>query len=62
MTDSMVERVARAIHNAMDIADGLDGTVAEKYARAAIAEIEQTGTPCGVCGCLVYQLATKRAG
>lgn len=37
MTESMVERVARAIFEAMDIADGLDGTVAEKYALAAIA-------------------------
>lgn len=32
----------------------------EKMARAAIAEIVKTGTPCGVCGCLVYpDLPTK---
>lgn len=33
---SKVEEVARAIFDAMDIADGLDGTVARKYAVAAI--------------------------
>lgn len=38
---SMVERVARAIFDAMDIADGLDGTVAEKYARAAIEAMRE---------------------
>jgi hypothetical protein len=33
---SKVEEVARAIFDAMDVADGLDGTVARKYAVAAI--------------------------
>jgi len=32
----MLEQVKKAIFEAMDIADGLDGTVAEKYALAAI--------------------------
>lgn len=31
-----LEEVARAIFDAMDVADGLDGTVARKYAVAAI--------------------------
>jgi hypothetical protein len=39
--NEMIERVAKAIFDAMDIADGLDGTVAEKYARAAIAAMKE---------------------
>lgn len=38
---SKVEEVARAIFEAMDIADGLDGTVARKYAEAAIAAMRE---------------------
>ena len=37
----MIERVAKAIHDAMDITDGLDGTAAERYARAAIEAMRQ---------------------
>ncbi len=32
----MIDRVAQAIFNTMDITDGLDGSAAERYARAAI--------------------------
>jgi len=35
----MIERVARAIFEAMDVSDGLDGISAERYARAAIEAI-----------------------
>jgi hypothetical protein len=37
---SKVEEVARAIFDAMDVADGLDGTVARKYAVAAIKAMQ----------------------
>jgi hypothetical protein len=37
----MAERVAKAIFDAMDIADGLDGTVAKRYARAAIEAMRE---------------------
>ena len=37
----MVERVARAIHDAMDITDSLDATAAETYARAAIEAMRE---------------------
>lgn len=37
----MVERVAKAIFDEMDIADGLDGTVAQRYARAAIEAMRE---------------------
>lgn len=33
---ALVEHVGNAIFEAMDITDGLDGTAAENYARAAI--------------------------
>lgn len=38
----VVDRAAKAIHEAMDITDGLDSTAAETYARAAIEAIEPT--------------------
>lgn len=38
---SMVERVTKAIFDEMDIADGLDGTVAERYARRAIEAMRE---------------------
>lgn len=41
----MVERVANAIFNAMDATDGLYGTAAEKYARAAIEAMREPTTP-----------------
>lgn len=41
MTDEMVERVAKAIFDAMDISDGLNPISAETYARAAIAAMRE---------------------
>lgn len=38
---SMIERVARAIFDAMDITDGLDTTAAKRYARAAIEAMRE---------------------
>lgn len=35
LASSLVDRVAKAIYDAMDITDSLDGTSAERYARAA---------------------------
>lgn len=40
MTD-MVERVSKAIFDAMDVADGLDGSAAERYALAAIEAMRE---------------------
>lgn len=40
-TPEMVKRVARAIHAAMDLTDGLDAEAAEVYARAAIAAMRE---------------------
>lgn len=37
----MIERVARAIFEAMDVADGLDGSSAERYALAAIEAMRE---------------------
>lgn len=37
----MVERVAKAILETMDLTDGLDGTAAENYARAAIEAMRE---------------------
>ncbi len=37
----MIDRVAKAIYDAMDIADGLNMTAAETYASAAIAAMRQ---------------------
>jgi len=36
MAETMIERVARAIFEAMDVTDGLDGSSATRYAVAAI--------------------------
>lgn len=53
--DELTERVAKAIMDAMDITDGLDGTAAKAYAEAAINEIIKNASSCGVCGCAVYK-------
>jgi hypothetical protein len=37
----MVERVTKAIHEAMDVTDGLDVAAAERYARAAIEAMRE---------------------
>jgi len=37
----MIERVAKAIYEAMDLSDGLDGTAAKTYARAAIEAMRE---------------------
>jgi hypothetical protein len=37
----MIDRVAKAIYDAMDIADGLNMTAAETYASAAIAAMRE---------------------
>jgi hypothetical protein len=67
----MVERVARALQQAHYARgrglgpswENIDRFEKEMWmfsARAAIDAIEQTGQSCGVCGCLVYPLPTKR--
>ena len=42
------------------ITDILPGMLQE-IKRAVRKEIIDTGTPCGVCGCLVYDLPTRRS-
>jgi hypothetical protein len=37
----MIERVAKAILDAMDITDGLDASAADRYARAAIEAMRE---------------------
>lgn len=41
MTETMVSRVRDAIHAAMDITDGLDGSAAERYAIAALKALKE---------------------
>lgn len=38
---SMLSKVAKAIFDAMDVTDGLDGTSAERYALAAIVAMRE---------------------
>jgi hypothetical protein len=38
----MIERVAKAIFDTMDVTDGLDGSAAERYARAAIEAMRES--------------------
>lgn len=42
MASEMVERVARAIYDEMDLADSLSLPEAERYARAAIAAMRES--------------------
>lgn len=37
----MIDRVAKAIFEAMDVTDGLDSSAAERYARAAIEAMRE---------------------
>lgn len=43
--ESMIERVARAIHETMDLTDGLDIEAAKGYARAAIEAMREPTEP-----------------
>jgi hypothetical protein len=41
MDNEMIERVAKAILDAMDLTDGLDGTAARTYAEACIKAMRE---------------------
>lgn len=60
----MIDRVAKAIYEAMDLSDGLDGTAAKTYARAAIEAMREPSEAmctagdecCGEYGCGVWRM------
>ena len=56
--NELIERIEEAISEACH--HQLDQHYLTKCARAVVEEIENGGSPCGVCGCLVYKgLPTK---